>query len=81
MMAADTHAVEAERACEHARSLGIDCELLSSESVKHRADTRGIVVGRVDRVRLGERTFEHTYWYTWDAPGCPIHHMDSREVI
>lgn len=55
-------------------------EILSVHHTQHRADTKGVVIGKVEVVRMGGRTFKNTYWYVWDAPGCPLHHVDGVEI-
>jgi hypothetical protein len=53
-------------------------KVISDREVLHRADTRGVVITRVQTVEMAGRRFENRTWANWETG--ETHHIDSVEI-
>ncbi len=53
-------------------------EIVSETLVQHRASTRGVVIGKVLRAKLGNEVADVRFWYNWENGS--LHHIDSIPV-
>ena len=52
--------------------------ILSDREIRHRAETRGVVITRVQKIAIGDRIFEARYWTQFETGA--LHHIDSVEM-
>jgi len=53
-------------------------EIISEHEVLHRADTRGVVIAKVQRCRMGGVVADVRTWVQWETGA--VHHIDSVPV-
>lgn len=57
-----------------------EMQIISDDQVRHRSETKGVVITRVQRIRSADgRTFEARYWSQFETGA--LHHVDSFEVV
>jgi chitodextrinase len=52
--------------------------VISDSEIRHRSDTRGVVITRVQKIEVNGRTFEARYWTQFETGA--LDHIDSVEV-
>lgn len=53
-------------------------EIISETIVQHTSSTRGVVIGKVQRVKLGDMVADVRFWFNWETGS--LHHIDSVPV-
>jgi hypothetical protein len=53
-------------------------EIISEKNILHRVGTRGVVIAKVQRCRLGDSVADVRTWVQWETGA--VHHIDSIPV-